>query len=346
MQRKNDMLANLATRKGGDNHMKIPRNSKCPCGSGLMFKECCGSGNPITGNSLSFISPDKANPNEFEKTIKEYTGHYPDDYINPISGLAPIFYILIDESRLHNYYAVSGIVIKKDEVESKMSIYSNLNKLAEDYYVDGFHFTDIFGRKRVLKDKTDNFIDRYSQIVNKLEMYPFSICKTKEEVEKLQNNSGMSDEQVFIFLQQQLMYKILKFMLWNYGINLIIHIRREQENITIEKRLLHQQNIRILLSIFPHANISIYRHYEIFMKKEILFSSLSDLVAYFTTKIQSRNSYVPQSKIIQNNYKIIRLISKVFKEYRFIDVDNLNDIIAEVRKRENYIINKASSNLS
>lgn len=326
--------------------MKIPRNSRCPCGSGLKYKQCCGLRNPITGNSLSFIGPDKPNPSEFEKTVKEYTGHYPDDYIKPISGLAPIFYILIDESRLHNHYAVSGIVIKKDELENKMSIYSDLNKLAEDYYIDGFHFTDIFGRTRVLQDKTDGFIDKYSEVVNKLEMYPFSICKTKEEVEELQKYSGMTDEQVFISLQWQLMFKIFKFMLWKYDINLIVHMWREQENITIEKRLLHQENIRGLLATFPFANISIYRHYEIFMKKEILFSSLSDLVAYFTTRIQSRNGNVPQGKIIRDNHEIIKLISKVFKEYRFIDVDNLNELIAEVRKREEYINRKKSSNLS
>lgn len=46
------------------------------------------------------------------------------------------------------------------------------------------------------------------------------------------------------------------------------------------------------------------------------------------------------------NKDITKLISKVFKEYRFIDVDNLYDIIAEVRKREDYIINKRNSNLS
>jgi|GEM_PF-3303083 len=326
--------------------MKIPGNSRCPCGSGLKYKQCCGLGAPITANSMSFISNDRPNPSEFEKAVKEYTGHYPDDYINPIKVKAPIFYIFIDESRLNNHYAVSGIVVSKDELDSKKNINTILDKLAEEYYVDNFHFTEIFGRTKVLGEKINDFINEYSEVVSQLEMYPFSVCKTKNEVEEYQKFNGMSDEQIFISLQWQLMFKIFKFIIWKFGVDFIVHMYREQENITVEKRLLHQENIVGLLEIFPFANISVYRHYEIFMKKNILPSSLSDLVAYFTTRIQVRNTKnISENKLIRDNYEIIRLISKTFKEHRFIGVENLSRYIEEVMKREKYRSHKIENNI-
>lgn len=316
---------------------KIPRNSNCSCGSGLKFKECCGKGIPLKGNTLSFVSPDRPNASKFEKVVKEYTGHYPDDYIKPVTKLVPIFYILMDESKLNNRYSVSGIVVSKEELDNKAFIKLKLRDLAENYYIDGVHFTEIFGRSKVLKDKTNDFIEEYSKIVNQIEMYPFSVCKRKEEVEEYQNHKGMNDEQIFISLQWQIMFKIFKFMIWKYGINFIVHIWREQENITVEKRLLHQKNIIGLLETFPFANISIYRHYEIFMKTEILHSSLSDLVAYFTTRFRSGNDdNKPEKILIRDNYEIIKLISKVFKEHKFIDVSNLDGYIKEVTNREKF----------
>lgn len=286
---------------------------------------------------MSFISTDRPNASEFEKAVKEFTGHYPDDYIKPITVKVPIFHIYIDESKLDYHYAVSGIVISKEELDSKKFINPKLSQMAEDYYVDSFHFTEIFGRIKVLRERTNDFIEEYSELVNQLEMYPFSVCKTKEEVEKYQSHKGMTDEQIFISLQWQLMFKIFKYMIWKFGINFIVHMWREQENITMEKRLLHQENIVELLETFPFANISIYRHYEIFMKTNILYSSLSDLVAYFTTRVQSRNDdNMPEKKLIRDNYEIIKLVSKVFKEYKFIKVDSLDNYIEEVLKREEY----------
>lgn len=286
---------------------------------------------------MSFISSDRPNASEFEKVLKVYTGHYPDDYIKPVTNIAPIFYILMDESKLNNHYSVSGIVVSKQELDSKKFIKPKLEVLAENYNVDSFHFTEIFGRSKVLKSKTNDFIDEYSKLVKQIEMIPFSICKTKAEVEEYQNKKGINDEQIFISLQWQLMIKILKFMIWKFGRTFIVHMWREQENLTVEKRLLHQENIVGLLETFPFSNISIYRHYEIFMKTEILYSSLSDLVAYFTTRVQSRNdSNMPEKKLIRDNYEIIKLISKVFKEHKFIDVSNLDRFNEEVTNREEF----------
>ncbi len=324
--------------------MKIPRNSKCTCGSGLMYKHCCGLGNPITGNSMSFISPERQNVTDFERAVKEYTGHYPDDYIKPITVISSIFNILIDESRLHNYYAVSGIIIAKDELERKVDLHSVLNRMAENYNVDYFHFTEIFGRSRVLGNRTADFIEEYSEVISKLEMFPFSICKTREEVEAFHNQQGMKDEEIFISLQWQLIFEIFKFLALKFDINLIIHMWREQENITTDKRLLHQKNTIDLLNTIPFANISIYRHYEIFMKKEILSSSLADLVAYFTTRIQSKKDIMSEKKLLRDNYEILKLVSKVFKEYKFIDVENLDKYVGEILKREHYRNNKRDNN--
>lgn len=170
-----------------------------------------------------------------------------------------------------------------------------------------------------------------------MEMYPFSICMKKENVRQFQGLSNITDEQVYISLLWQLIFKILIFIIWKYGDEFIIHIWREQENITAEKRILHKENIIGILEKFPFAKISIYKDYEIFMKSELLYSSLSDLVAYFTTRIESRNDNgMPQSKILRDNYEIIKLLSDVFSEYEYIDVKNLSNYIKEVSIREHY----------
>jgi len=172
--------------------MKIPRNSLCPCGSNIIYKKCCGKGNPITGNMMSFISPDRIDATDFEQVIKDYTGHYPYDYIKSVEKRVPIFYILIDESKLNNYYAVSGIVVSRDEIEKMIFLKPKLNNLAEEYFVDCFHFTEVFGRRKIFRDKTGQFIDAFSEIVSQIEMYPFSVCRKKEDIEKFQNQSNMT----------------------------------------------------------------------------------------------------------------------------------------------------------
>lgn len=316
--------------------MKIPRNSLCPCGSNVRYKQCCGKSNPLTGNMMSFKSADRKDATEFDNCIKLFTGHYPDDYIKPIEKESRIFNILIDESLLNNHYAVSGKIIEKVEIEKNLIVKSELNNLAEKYYVDYFHFNEIFGRKKIFNNKTCVFMDEFSKIVKPLEMYPFSICQKKESILEYHKLKNMTDEQVFISLQWQLMFKIFSFMIWKFGPEFIVHMWREQENITTEKRLLHQHNIIGLLNTFPFARISVYRHYEIFMKKEILYSSLADLVAYATTRMETKyDNHIPKAKIIRDNFEIIGLLVQVFKEYKYIDIKNLNNLIDEINDTKN-----------
>lgn len=314
---------------------KQHRNGYCNCQSGKTYKECCGKDAPIKANTLTYIGEDSKHINQHEKLLMNHTGYHPNYYIRPVRSKAPIIYILLDESNLSEQYSMSGIVFEKENVGNLNNAKMEMTKLAEFYKVDYFHFTDIFGRNKIFNDSTFSFIDSYSSIVSSLNLMPFSICKSKNEVLMLHGQPEMSEKEIFISLQWQLMFKILIYLVWKYGNELIIHMVREQENITQEKAQLHYLNARDIQEKFPFAYISFYKYYDIFYKTEIFNSSISDLVAYVSTGLADKNSKgISRKKTINDYYKPLLLLSKTFADIKFIDIDNLGDYKSELKDRE------------
>jgi hypothetical protein len=161
-------------------------------------------------------------------------------------------------------------------------------------------------------------------------MYPFSIIDKKENILRFHNTDNMTDSQLYISLQWQLMDKILSYLIYKYGIAFIIHMLREQDNVTIEKRILHTENIKGLLSRYPFAEVSIFKYYEIFSKNDVLFSSISDLVAYSTTRIESKNLENRIGEIFEKDNEIIQLLSLVFRDCTHIGISNIESYIQQV----------------
>jgi len=301
---------------------RIAKNSVCSCGSSKMYKDCCGKGQGIYPILSEFVGEIKENPTKFEKKIFDKFRHYPDDYIEPIQDIKyydDVIYVLIDESNIGDNYAMSGIVITKSEVEQKVDIQGKLYKLVENFNIDYIHFTEIFGRDNVLGDRKIDFLNAYANLVSQIDFVPFTVCMTKTEIEQWINESNITQDQCYQALTWKLMFDIISYCIWKYGVNLIFEMWREVDSLTIDKRILHQKNSVGIIKSFPFAHISIYRHYQNFMKTKILYSSISDFVAYLTCKIYPKiKSNIPERKIIKNNYYLLIMFSKIFNDSTYM----------------------------
>ncbi|WP_312648080.1 YecA family protein [Aminipila sp.] len=315
---------------------KIQRNAICPlCDSGLKYKNCCGKNEPIKGNSMRFISSDKTNPSDFEKKVREKLGYYPDDYIKPIKSLGEVIYVLIDESNIGDCYSVGGIVVLESEIEKNKDVYGELQNLVEKYQIDTIHFTEIFGHKKILGDKRREFLKEYADIVNKINLVPFTVCKRKDEIENLLNLKSISTEQCYMALTWLMMFNILIYLITQYGPELIIEMWRENDNVTVDKRILHQQNIAGIIEKFPFANISIYKDYIVFSKRELLFSSLTDFIAYLAVGLYPKiNSNYQLKQLANNYYDLIIGFNDIFKDTIGMRSKEFDELISIVKKQE------------
>ena len=317
---------------------KIHRNSICPmCNSGLKYKKCCGKNEPLTATNMRYIGEEKTNATIFEKTVFQTLGHYPDDYISPIRSIGEVVYVLIDESNIGNHYAVSGVVVLKSELDRNINISSKLRDLIERYNIDYIHFTDIFGRKKILGDKRKSFVEEYINVIKDLNLKPFSVCMSESELKSYLSVDIITTEKCYMALTWILMFNILIYLTYEYGPELIIEMWRENENITNDKRILHQLNIKGVLEKFPFAHISIYRHYILFMKEELLFSSLSDLVAYLTIGVfpKIKSSYSPK-ELANNYYDLLRIFNQIFDDTMGMKNDGFDQLLSIVNEREQY----------
>lgn len=317
---------------------KIARNSICPlCNSGLKYKFCCGKNESIYPNKTMFIGNEKINPTSFEKIVLEKLGNYPDDYIKPIREIGEVFYVLIDESNIEKYYSIGGIVVRKSEINNNLIVKSKLIDLVENYNIDYIHFTDIFRRKNILGNKRQEFIKEYIDIVKVLDIKAFSVCMREDEITEFVGEKSLTKEQCYMALTWKLMFNILIYLIWKYGENLIIEMWRESENITTDKRLLHQYNISGIIEKFPFANISIYRHYLIFHKEELLFSSLSDFIAYLTIGLYPKViSGISIKKLVNSYYELLLIYNELYADSDGIRIDGFEEMLKIVREREQH----------
>jgi len=314
---------------------KIARNSICPnWNSGLKYKLCCGKHAALKGSTLRYFGPKVTAPSEFETDVYDALGYYPDDYINPIRASGDVLYVLIDESNIGDYYAVSGIAILKSEIDNNIKIKGDLIKLVEKYDIDYIHFTDIYGRKKTLGNRRKLFIKEYINLVRTLKMKAFSVCMNQKEIEDYLSTDELTKEQCYMAITWRMMFDILVYGTSLLGSNLIVEMWRENDNVTNEKRILHQKNIKGLVELFPFA--SVYRHYILFMKEELLFSSLSDFVAYITicTYPKLVKGY-DRKKLVNDCYELLTIYNGIFFGEKGLRDAWIDGLVEATLKRQN-----------
>jgi len=270
--------------------------------------------------------------------LYKITGFYANDYIKPvIKEGGQLYTILSDESEFKKHFCVSLLIIPFMELKSIPSLENELVKLVHEYNIEFIHFTDFFGQNKVLGDKRNEFIDKYVGIVSKIpNMACLSLSKNKDKILLDLGRTDITNEELYF----QLFWNNFERIIPAFSNEDIFHIWIEQEY-DLDNTKKHKDNAEKLIKNlysgihtmelkFPDRYISICKYPLFFSKKALLYSSLSDLVAYTSNKIQNKiDTGVPKKKI-QNEYNILlSIIRRVFKNYTGLESKELIELINE-----------------
>lgn len=269
------------------------------------------------------------------KQLYKVTGHYSNDYINPvINPSGDLCTILSDESEFKGNYGVCLVMIPFLDMNFLNRVEKELEDLVLQFGIEKIHFTDIYGSKQ-LKNRRDEFITKYTEIVNQIPKSALFIGKNKEELLIELNETEMSNEEVYFTLFWNNFERVITIPNTQ---NNIYHISFEQEYSLegkIEKiadntfRKLYS-GIDQLYEKYPDKYISICKHPHFHSKTALLYSSLADLAAYIPNKIQQKIDLgVPNHKIIKNFKSELNLIKTTFQNYSGLGSKELIQIINE-----------------
>lgn len=265
------------------------------------------------------------------------TGWYSNDYIKPvIKEGGHLFNIISDESIFKNHYSVSLIMMPFLENNFLQTTEAKLSDLVKQYSIKTIHFTDIFGSKKILQNKRNDFLKRYEEIVKTIPMSCLSISKNKDKLLLEMGMHDASDEELFFSLFWNSFERIIA-VLDNHN---IFHIYVEQEydlnpnkyrDIALKLFEKLYSGINQLYGKYPEKYISICKHPHFFSKQALLYSSLSDLVAYVANKIQYKIDVGVLGKKIMGEYaELLKLVRNVFKNYSGLPSRKLINMVNNV----------------
>jgi hypothetical protein len=252
-------------------------------------------------------------------SLHSVTNWYANDYIKPvIKPGGNLINIISDESIFKNHYSVSLIIMPYLENSFLQKTEAKLADLVEAFSIKSIHFTEIYGSKKILKDKRNDFIEKYTEIVKIIPMSCLSISKNKNQLLLEMGLHCATDEELFF----SLFWNNFERMIEAFGNHDVFHINIEQEYdlnpkkySAISIRLFEKlySGITNLYERHPDKYISICKHPHFFTKQALLYSSLSDLVAYVANKIQHKiDGGVPEKKIMGEYAELLKLVRNIF----------------------------------
>lgn len=256
--------------------------------------------------------------------LKRLTGFYANDYIKPvINKSGDIVTIITDESEFKGHFS-SSLIILPNNIESYIGNYhikkeSELEKLVEIYGLKTIHFTEIFGKERILKGKRDAFLKDYSDIVREVPMICSSISKNRDVILNEMGVKEITNEDIFY----SLLWTNIENIVSKFPNHSIYHIYTEQEYSldnyhNVGKKIFNKlyAGIDSLSQRLPEKYISICKHPHFFSKKALFYSSLADLLAYGSNKLQNKiDSEINDNKIMEKYGVILRLFKSFFVNY-------------------------------
>ncbi|WP_438496641.1 hypothetical protein [Paenibacillus sp. IHBB 3054] len=267
--------------------------------------------------------------------LHKVTGHYSNDYIQPvINPGGDLCTILSDESEFKGHYGVCLVMIPFLEINFLEQIERELEDLTSQFGIEKIHFTDIYGSKQ-LKNRRDEFIAKYVNIVNQIPKSALFIGKNKEKLLLELNEVEISNEEIYFNLFWNILERVMAIPNTQ---NNIYHISFEQEysldgsldsiaDITFRKLY---SGIDQLYERFTDKYISICKHPHFHSKTALLYSSLADLAVYVPNKIQQKiDSRVPKQKIMKNFKSELNLIKTTFQNFSGLGSNELIQIIDE-----------------
>lgn len=260
--------------------------------------------------------------------LKEITGFDAHDYIEPVSeGWGDILTLISDESGSENQLS-SSLVILPYGPDIHVPYENSLETLVKKYGLKDIHFSEIFGRKKILKHQLQDFLEEYVAIVSCLPMSCLSISRKKSQLVEQLGGGKFSNEELF----HQLFAENFSRLTTAFPARTIFHIYREKEQNLSPKMI--DGEFKKLLSAIHMSNIvsgkpqSVCKHPHLFTKNALLFSSLTDLVAYTTNKIELKiNAGIPLKKIDKEYGNLLFLIKSVYTNYSGLASETLKELI-------------------
>jgi hypothetical protein len=264
----------------------------------------------------------------------EITGFNTNDYIKPvIQEGGEIVTIIADESEFKGHFSSGLVILPYLNKEFEKSIETQLQELINKYGIKDIHFTSIFGKKRILKNKTKSFLKEYAAIVNKVPMACLSISKSKDALLTEMKVDTLSNEEIFF----SLFWNNLDRILTKFPNNSIFHIYMEQEysfvqntyyNVSMKLFEKLYSGITQLYEKKPDKYMSICKHPHFFTKKALYYSSLSDFLAYSSNKIQNKiDSGISDMKIMKKYKSTLKIFKKIFQNYSGLSSRKLIELI-------------------
>jgi len=210
-----------------------------------------------------------------------------------------------------------------------MAYEKRLEKLVADYGISSIHFSDLFGRKQLLEPmRRKQFLVDYAKIVSEIPLFCTSFSTPRRKVLSKVGDIFQSLDDLYTTLRWSNLERIVP-ILRPYS---VIHVFTEQEN-----NFTNAYGDRLILRLhqwvqgseaLKRSGHSVCINPFVFTKEALLYSSLADLVAYVSNKVQSKIDHgVPEKKIMSQYQDMLSLIKAVFRGYNNLSSQKLVDLI-------------------
>jgi hypothetical protein len=268
---------------------------------------------------FSVFQPENKDDRPLSKKIRAITGHGAEYYYPPLTDKHHyLVSIISDESEFDDHLCISHIIILGYLSSNEINAYENrLNALIAEYGISSIHFSELFGKKQILvPSRRRRFLVKYAKIVSEIPMFCTSFSTSKSKVLKEVGDIFQKTSDLYIAIRWSNLERITPILL-PYS---IIHIFTEQENNLTEN---YGEELRLRLhqwiqgsEVIKNAGHSVCLNPFVFTKRALLFSSLADLVAYGSNKVQTKiEKGIPENKILTQYGDILSLVKAVFTGY-------------------------------
>ena len=267
---------------------------------------------------LTVFTPKNKDDSPLSKKFRLITNHGIEYYYPTLTDKhRDIVSIISDESEFGDHLCVSHILLWYLSTDKLMAYETRLDNLIAKYGIPSIHFTDLFGRKKILAPiRRREFLIDYATIVSEIPLFCTSFSIPKSDVLNKVGDIFQRTDDLYTAIRWSNLERIVPF-LRPYS---VIHIFTEQENNFTDN---YGNNLILRLhqwiqgsEVIKNSGHSVCINPFVFTKKALLYSSLADLVAYVSNKVQAKiDNGVPEKKIISQYTEMLSLIKAVFRGY-------------------------------
>jgi hypothetical protein len=267
---------------------------------------------------VAVLSPENKDDSPLSIKFRLITSHGIEYYHPTLTDKhRDIVSIISDESEFGDHLCVSHILLWYLSTDELMSYETRLDNLIAKYSIPSIHFADLFGRKKILTPiRRRQFLIDYAAIVSEIPSFCTSFSASKSYVLDKVGDIFQKTDDLYTAIRWSNLERIVP-ILRPYS---VIHIFTEQEDNFTDN---YGRNLVLRLhqwiqgsEVIKNSGHSVCINPFVFTKKALLYSSLADLVAYVSNKVQTKIDHgVPEKKIMSQYKEMLSLIKAVFRGY-------------------------------